>query len=57
MKFLLRNKVPAENDYLLVYRTRYIGTKFEVRSFKYNLNKAMLKSYAHFLFFAEYINT
>ena len=34
-KFLLQNKAPTENkvDYLLVHRTRYIGTKFEVRSF------------------------
>ena len=35
MKFLLQNKVPTENkvDYLIVYRTMYIGTKFEVCSF------------------------
>ena len=50
MKFLPQNEVPTENkvDYLLVHRTRYIGTKFEVRSFNKNLN--MLKSYAHFFY-------
>ena len=33
--FLLQNKVPTENkvNYLLVVRTMYIGTEFEVRSF------------------------
>ena len=51
MKFFLHNKVPNENkvDYLL---TRYIGSKLDVASIQ--LNKAMLKSYAHFLFLSEY---
>ena len=39
MKFLLQNKVPTESkvDFLLVHRTRYMGTKIEVRSFKTTL--------------------
>ena len=60
MKFLLQNKVTCTTENKLssfvVHRTRYISTKFEVRSFNTTLNKAMLKSDAHFrcFFFAEY---
>ena len=48
MTFLLQNKFTAKNKVgsLLVHITMYIGTSMQLQ---YNLYKAMVKSYAHFL--------